>query len=202
MGKAEANEAFVREFQARAGLKVDGWAGRDTYAALDVLRPRQALPAVRRLSERGLAFIEGFEAYRETTYPDPGPTGLPVTGGYGTTTDEYGKPFKLGVTHTREYWLRLKARDIARFEAAVSILAPKTTQGQFDALVSFAYNVGEDIDDDDIAEGLGDSTLLKKHNAGDYVGAAMEFPKWNKSKGKVLAGLSRRRAEEAELYKS
>lgn len=206
MDKATANEAFVREFQARNGLAIDGWAGRATLGALDALKLPQVASAptvgIRRLSERGLAFIAGFEGYRETTYPDPGPTGLPVTGGWGTTTDEYGKPFKLGVTHTREYWLKLKQRDIARFEAAVSILAPKTTQGQFDALVSFAYNVGEDIDDDDIAEGLGDSTLLKKHNAGDYVGAAMEFAKWNKAKGKVLNGLSRRRAEEAELYRS
>lgn len=155
-------------------------------------------------SAKGLALIEGFENYRGTTYPDPGPTGLPVTGGWGTTTDENGKPFKLGVTHDEAYWRALKKRDMARFEAAVNFLigdAP-TTQSQFDALVSFAYNVGEDIDDDDIAEGLGDSTLLKKHLRGDYAGAKAEFAKWNKSKGKVLRGLTRRRAAEAALYAS
>lgn len=67
--------------------------------------------------------------------------------------------------------------------------------------MSFAYNVGLDIDDDDIAEGLGDSTLLKKHRRGDYAGAAAEFAKWNKAKGKVLSGLTRRRAAEAAIYK-
>lgn len=155
-------------------------------------------------SAKGVALIVGFESYRATTYPDPGPTGLPVTGGWGTTTDENGRPFRLGVTHSEDYWRKLKARDMARFEAGVNMLignAP-TTQNQFDALVSFAYNVGLDIDDDDIAEGLGDSTLLKKHLRGDYAGAKAEFAKWNKSKGKVLNGLTRRRAAEAALYAS
>lgn len=155
-------------------------------------------------SAEGLKLIEGFESYQAKTYSDPGPTGLPVTGGWGTTTDENGRPFRLGVTHDEAYWRALKKRDMARFEAGVNMLignAP-TTQGQFDALVSFAYNVGLDIDDDDIAEGLGDSTLLKKHLRGDYAGAKAEFAKWNKAKGKVLNGLTRRRAAEAALYAS
>ena len=68
-------------------------------------------------------------------------------------------------------------------------------------MVSFAYNVGLDNDHDGIAEGLGDSTLLKLHKAGDYVGAANEFAKWNKQKGVVLNGLTRRRAAEAAMYR-
>lgn len=157
-----------------------------------------------RASDKGKALIHSFEDLRLTTYPDPGPTGKPVTGGWGSTRDENGQPFKLGVTHPREYWDRLFDRDLAATETAVNFLignAP-TTQGQFDALVSFAYNVGPDIDDDDIPEGLGDSTLLKKHLRGDYAGAKAEFAKWNKAKGKVLNGLIRRRAAEAELYAS
>lgn len=157
-----------------------------------------------RASEAGKALIHEFEDLRLTTYPDPGPTGLPVTGGWGSTRDENGKPFRLGVKHPKEYWDRLFDRDLAATETAVNFLigdAP-TTQNQFDALVSFAYNVGPDIDDDNIAEGLGDSTLLKKHLRGDYAGAKAEFAKWNKAKGKVLAGLIRRRAAEAELYAS
>lgn len=159
-------------------------------------------PDSRRAGQRGIALIHSFESYRATTYPDPGPTGLPVTGGWGSTLDENGKPFKLGVTHDQDYWDRLFLRDLASKETAVNMLlgdAP-TTQNQFDALVSFAYNVGEDIDDDDIAEGLGDSTLLKKHLRGDFAGAKAEFAKWNKAKGKVLNGLIRRRAAEADLY--
>ena len=63
---------------------------------------------------------------------------------------------------------------------------------QFDALVSFAYNCG--------AGNLAKSTLLKRVNAGDHVGAAAEFHRWNKGGGKVLPGLTRRRASESLLY--
>jgi lysozyme len=59
-------------------------------------------------------------------------------------------------------------------------------------MVSFAYNVGP--------ANLASSTLLKKHKAGDYAGAAAEFAKWNKANRKVMAGLTRRRAAEAALY--
>lgn len=156
-----------------------------------------------KLSAKGHALIVEFEAYRATTYPDPGPTGLPVTGGWGTTRDENGMPFRLGVTYAREYWERLKARDMAAFELGTNMLVRgvQTTQNQFDALVSFAYNVGLDIDDDDVAEGLGDSTLLKRHLAGRYAEVPDEFAKWNKAKGVVLNGLTRRRAAEAALYR-
>ena len=70
----------------------------------------------------------------------------------------------------------------------------KLTQGQFDALVSFTYNLG--------ARSLSTSTLLKKLNAGDYRGAADEFPRWNKAGGQVLAGLTRRREAERSLFLS
>lgn len=155
-----------------------------------------------KVSARGISLIHSFESCRLTTYPDPGPTGKPVTGGWGTTRDENGNPFQLGVTHDQAYWDRLFARDLSSVETGVNLLlrGKPTTQAQFDALCSFAYNVGLDIDDDDIAEGLGDSTLLKKHLAGDYAGAKAQFALWNKAKGKVLNGLTRRRAAEADLY--
>lgn len=155
-----------------------------------------------RMGPKGRALLESFESYQGTTYKDPGPTGLPITGGWGTTRDENGQPFRLGVAYPLEYWKRLKERDLVEFETGVNLLlrgAP-TTQEQFDALVSFAYNVGLDIDDDTLAEGLGDSTLLKRHLAGDYAGAKAAFAAWNKAKGKVLNGLVRRRAAEAALY--
>ena len=68
------------------------------------------------------------------------------------------------------------------------------TQGQFDALVSFAYNVG--------SRALSTSTLLKKLNAGDIKGAADEFLRWNKSGGKVMPGLTNRRKAERALFLS
>ena len=63
---------------------------------------------------------------------------------------------------------------------------------QFDALVSFTYNCG--------GGNLAKSTLLKKVNAGDFEGAAQEFHKWNKANGKVLKGLTRRRASESLMF--
>jgi len=80
----------------------------------------------------------------------------------------------------------------AKVEAALGGAA--TTQAQFDAMVSFAYNVG--------VANLQSSTLLKKHKAGDHAGAAAEFAKWNKAAGRVMPGLTRRRAAEAALYSS
>jgi lysozyme len=159
----------------------------------------------RRASKAGIDLIHSFESLRLSTYKDPGSAnGLPITGGWGTTRDENGKPFQLGRTEPKEYWDRLFERDLAAFENGVNLLlgSAPTTQAQFDALVSFAYNVGLDIDDDDKAEGLGDSTLLKKHLRGDYAGAAAEFHKWNKNDGQVLNGLVRRRKAEAALYSS
>jgi len=76
----------------------------------------------------------------------------------------------------------------------VNKLGGKMTQGQFDALVSFAFNLG--------IGALAKSTLLKKHLVGDYAGAAREFAKWKFGGGKVLAGLVKRRAAEARLYRS
>ena len=60
------------------------------------------------------------------------------------------------------------------------------------ALVSLAYNIG--------LANLGSSTLLKMHQAGDRVGAAKQFARWNRAAGRVLAGLTRRRTAEAAVY--
>lgn len=158
----------------------------------------------RHISAEGLQLIKDYEGYRATTYPDPAPGnhGLPVTGGWGSTRDEHGKPLPLGVTWPLERWEALLRLEVSHFETGVNTLlgtAP-TSQNQFDALVSFAYNVGLDIDNDELAEGLGDSTLLRKHLRGDYAGAKAEFMHWNKGGGVVMAGLTRRRRAEAELY--
>ena len=81
------------------------------------------------------------------------------------------------------------------------LLKVKLNDDQLSALVSFAYNVGLDIDADFIAEGLGDSTLLKKVNANpNDPSIEKEFLKWTKSGGKILRGLVLRRQEEANLY--
>jgi lysozyme len=77
----------------------------------------------------------------------------------------------------------------AEFGVMTAIHTP-LTQNQFDALVSFQYNTGA----------LGRSTLKDLLNAGDISGAADQFPRWNKSKGMVLAGLTKRREDERRLF--
>lgn len=74
------------------------------------------------------------------------------------------------------------------------------TQGQFDALVSFAYNVGLDDNQNGKAEGLGESTLLRKLNAKDYAGAVEQFLRWNKNDGAVMHGLTKRRTAEQSRF--
>jgi lysozyme len=74
-----------------------------------------------------------------------------------------------------------------------SLVKVSLNDNQYAAIVSFAFNLG--------VGNLKQSTLLKKLNAGDFAGAANEFAKWNKAGGKVLAGLTRRRAAEAELFR-
>lgn len=184
MTKEQANEAFVRDFQQRTGLTVDGWAGKATSAALDGLLPK---PAGMKTGEPGVALIKSFEGLSLNAYPDPATGGEPVTIGYGHTGG-----VKMGQTITEAQADAYLRADLDRFEDAVSRLAPVTTQNQFDALVSFTFNLGEG--------NLSSSTLLKKHNAGDYAGAKAEFVRWNKANGKVMAGLTRRREAEADLY--
>ena len=83
--------------------------------------------------------------------------------------------------------LKRYAKDVAR-----AIGSAPTSQGQFDAMVSFHYNTGA----------IGRATLTRKHVDGDYRGAAAEFARWNMAGGRVLKGLVRRRAAEAKLYES
>lgn len=147
-------------------------------------------------SPRCEAFIKSFEKCRLKAYL-PTKNDVPTIG-WGAT----GPDIKLGMVWTQAQADARFSRDLAHFAAGVQRLlkgAP-TTQAQFDALVSFAYNVGLDEDDDTKPEGLGDSTLLKKHKAGDYAGAAAQFKFWNKQKGVVLAGLTRRSADETAMY--
>jgi lysozyme len=88
----------------------------------------------------------------------------------------------------------LLAQDLARFERGVARLCPAAVnhQGQFDALVSFAFNVG--------LGNLQRSSLRMKHNRGEFEEAADEFMKWSKAGGKVLKGLVNRRLDEQRLY--
>lgn len=152
------------------------------------------------LSAKGLALIQEFESYLKAQ-PDGSckaykcPAGV-WTVGFGVTE---------GVT-ADTHWTREEAdaafrREMAKHEKAVQqLVTVSITQSQFDALVSFSYNVGSGA--------LAKSKLLKKLNAKDYLGAADEFryftkardPKTNKKV--VLKGLVRRRKAEAAMFTS
>lgn len=162
----------------------------------DVDAVNAALNGGRSPSPACAALIQGYEKCRLAAYR-PTPNDVPTIG-WGAT----GPDVRMGMVWTQRQADERFARDLAAFAAGVDHLvgAAPTTQGQFDALVSFAYNVGLDDDADKVAEGLGDSTLLRKHLAGDYAGALAQFPLWNRQKGVVLNGLTRRRADEARLY--
>lgn len=144
-----------------------------------------------RTSDSGLEFIRHHEGLETKAYPDPGSDdGHPWTIGVGHT-----RGVKKGDTCTIEQameWLREDVRDA---EAAVLRLVDvPLSQDQFDALVSFVFNVG--------AGALEKSTLLRMLNSMDYFGAAVQFERWNKNDGRVMAGLTRRRKEERDLFET
>lgn len=144
------------------------------------------------MSKNGLTLLKSFEGCELTAYQDP--VGI-WTVGYGWTQPVNGKPVGKGMIITQETADRLLQTGVIQYEKGVArLLSVTVNQAQFDALVDFAYNLG--------VKALEGSTLLKKLNAGDYAGAADEFPKWNKAGGKVLNGLVKRRAAERAFFLS
>lgn len=152
------------------------------------------------ISSTGTQLIHSFEKLRLKPYLCP--AGVPTIG-WGNTFYQNGKKVKLTDRPISEKEAdELYAFIISMCAADVnSLLKVPVKQHQFDALVSFAYNVGSDIDADDIPEGLGDSTLLKLiNNNPDDPKIVAEWLKWNKSNGKVSNGLVRRRTVEVYYY--
>ena len=106
-------------------------------------------------SENGVKIIKSFEGLELTAYPDPGTGGDPWTIGYGTT-----RGVTQGMVVTAEEAEELLVDDLVAYERAVMTLLPvEMTQGEFDALVSFCYNVGPTA--------LEESTLRKRLLAGE-----------------------------------
>ena len=156
-----------------------------------------------RVSDAGKQLIKDFEGVHRRPYLCPA---VLWTVGVGHVL--YPEQAKLKVAerntvslkpeHKREWSdeavdLLLDA-DLLRFESGVLRLCPDsvTSQGQFDALVAFAFNCG--------LGSLQASTLRRLYNAGDVAGAAAEFLKWNKGGGRILPGLTRRRLAEQKLF--
>lgn len=151
-----------------------------------------------KMGPRGLALLKKWEGFEEEAYLD---TGGVLTIAYGHTSMAGPPKVTKGMKVTRERGEEILRADLTKFEGYVKQLVNvPLTQAQFDALTSFCYNVGPDIDEDKKAEGLGDSTLLKKLNKQDYKGAQAEFGKWVNDGNKRLGGLVNRRADEAKLF--
>ena len=137
------------------------------------------------VSQAGLELIKEFEGFRSNAYRDS--VGV-ATIGYGHT-----KGVRMGDVITRaqgEAFLLGDTQDAQ--EAVERLVTVPLTQNQYDALVSFTFNLG--------SGNLASSTLLKKLNDGDYPGAADEFPRWVHAGGKKLEGLVRRRNAERRLF--
>lgn len=144
------------------------------------------------ISENGLAFIRAFEGFSPEAYQDS--VGI-WTIGYGWTHPIDGIPIHDGMMITSNKAERLLRSGIKKYEQDINrYVKVPLTQNQFDALVSFAYNLG--------SQALNQSTLLKLLNAGNTQGAAEEFLRWNKAGGRILPGLIRRRKAERELFLS
>jgi lysozyme len=140
-------------------------------------------------SERGQALIRKFEGCKLKAYKCPADV---WTIGYGHT----GAEVKEGCKITKAEATELLAVDLEKFEAQVlaALGNCQVTQGQFDALVSFTYNLG--------VGRLKESTLLKLLKAGQPRKAADQFLLWTRAAGKVLPGLVTRRDQERILFLS
>ena len=162
----------------------------NTGKAVDVLTTPETVSA-RTLSQAGVELIKEFEGLRLAAYKD---TGGVLTIGYGHTTAAGGLKVYAGLTITHEEAEQLLIDDLARMTYPVidKLVKVPLTQGQFDALCSFIYNLGEGQ--------VSKSTLLRLLNAKDYDGASGQFERWVYDNGVKLNGLIRRRAAEKVLF--
>jgi lysozyme len=172
--------------------------------------------------------VRGFEQFRAWPYPDPASplakathglawgwqsareimnklrpeirslSGAPWTVGYGQTGKFIGPDSSMWTLAVGEAHLE---STLEFYQAGVRRLCKVSlTKWQEAALISFAYNEGLDEDHDGKAEGLGDSTLLRLVNAGRFADASRQFAGWNKAHGQILAGLTKRRELERQMF--
>jgi len=142
-------------------------------------------------SKRGQEFMHQWEGYRDRAYLD---TGGVWTIGYGTTRVN-GRPVKEGMTGTKDQAAQWFAADLKWAEAAVNdFVQVSISQNQFDALVSFVYNVG--------VNAFRSSTLLRVMNQNDFIEAGKQFLRWKFDNGRVIQGLLNRRIAERELFET
>lgn len=140
------------------------------------------------MSLEGQKVLKYFESCRLKAYWDA--NGRAWTIGWGQT----GPDVHEGLVITQAQADQLLRMRLSRefVPGVLSALSRSVEQCELDAMVDLAYNIG--------VAAFQDSTLVRKFNAGDIGGAADEFPRWNRSGGKVLLGLRRRRAADRALF--
>jgi lysozyme len=137
---------------------------------------------------QGIKLIQFYESLRLQAYRDP--IGI-WTIGYGHTGPEVIEGLQITEAQADE----ILRKDLEEFEGYVNdYVKVPLSQNQFDALVSFTFNLGP--------ANLKRSTLLKLLNQKKYAEASKEFIKWDKAAGKTLAGLTKRRQAESSLFLS
>lgn len=171
-------------------------APRDDRLAL-AARSGERSGGAQRLSKAGVRLITSHEGLRQSPYTLAGTRQI----GYGhlirtrTLTVDGGRVVDLTRRITREEATLILRKDVRRFEKGVRRLVKvPLSQGQFDALVSFGYNVG--------LGRLQNSTLLRMLNGGDYDGAGKQLLQWTKAGGRRYAGLAKRRQAELARWRS
>ena len=201
--RLRAINAIARKIETIVSTREISWDYKLDDVAREILnlpaRPKHDLPYVgwlgeikdtitpTRTSGKGIDLIKRWEGYRSIAYLCPANV---WTIGYGHTAT-----VKPGMCINQVEAEELLKSDLRRFENAISNLVKvPLTQAQFDALVSFTFNVG--------ISAFGKSTLRKKLNRKDYSGAANEFGRWVNANGKRLVGLVNRREEERKLFLS
>ena len=154
-----------------------------------------------RTSDNGIALIKAHEGLRLRAYDDLRPHNVLTQASHieGTVTIGYGhtKTADVGMVISRGEAERLLRDDVRHFEAGLNKLIAECQveslgQYQYDALISFAYNVG--------LKALADSTLWAELLLGRYAEAAEEFLRWRYSKGRELPGLVKRRMDERRMF--
>jgi len=138
-----------------------------------------------KISQEGISLIKKFEGCEYNAYKCAADV---LTIGYGHT-----KGVKEGDLVTQQEAENLLTKDLEGFEESViEAVDMPMSQHQFDALVSWTFNLGP--------SNLNSSTMLKVLNKGDYEDVPAQIKRWNKAGGKVLEGLTRRREAEALLF--
>ena len=143
------------------------------------------------INQEALNLIKEFEGFKPRAYRDS--VGV-WTIGYGTTAMAgVGIAPKAGMVITEAQAEEYLQITVDKFAADIMRrLKHPATPNQFGAMVSLAYNVGPG--------NFARSSVLRRFNANDFTGASVSFRLWNKAGGRVLAGLTRRRAAEAVLF--